>query len=54
MNSLGWLGGGMAPILVAAALHRHATLSACISATAAIYLLLGVGGLLLVKQKMQT
>ena len=49
MNSLGWLGGGMAPVLVAAALHRHATLSACISATAAVYLLLGLAALLLTR-----
>ena len=47
MNSLGWLGGGMAPIAVAFALHHHTTLSACISATAAIYLLLGLAALLL-------
>jgi len=39
MNSLGWLGGGMAPVLVAAAM-RHATLGECLSATAAIYLVL--------------
>jgi MFS family permease len=44
MNSLGWLGGGMAPILVAAALHET-SLSVCISATAAIYLVLGLGAL---------
>jgi MFS family permease len=44
MNSLGWLGGGMAPILVAAALHRT-SLSVCVSATAGIYLALGLGAL---------
>jgi MFS family permease len=44
MNSLGWLGGGMAPILVAAALHET-SLSVCVSATAGIYLALGLGAL---------
>jgi MFS family permease len=44
MNSLGWLGGGMAPILVAAAM-RGTSLSVCISATAAIYLALGLAAL---------
>ena len=44
MNSLGWLGGGMAPILVAAAL-RSTSLSVCVSATAGIYLALGLGAL---------
>jgi MFS family permease len=44
MNSLGWLGGGMAPILVAAAL-QSTSLSVCVSATAGIYLALGVGAL---------
>jgi hypothetical protein len=42
MNSLGWIGGGMAPVMVAAAL-RVTTLSVCVSATAAIYLALGLG-----------
>jgi MFS family permease len=42
MNSLGWLGGGMAPILVAAALSKT-SLSVCVSATAGIYLVLGLG-----------
>jgi len=46
MNSLGWLGGGMAPVLVAAMLRR-ATLGQCLSATAAIYLVLGFGALVL-------
>ena len=49
MNSLGWLGGGMAPILVAAAM-RGTTLSVCLSATAGIYLILGLGALLIKKQ----
>jgi MFS family permease len=37
LNSLGWLGGGFAPILVAAASHRFG-MNACLSATSAIYL----------------
>lgn len=49
MNSLGWLGGGTAPVLVAAALHRT-SLSACISATAGVYLILGVGALVIGRQ----
>jgi MFS family permease len=39
LNSLGWLGGGIAPIAIAAA-SSHYGMSACISATAAIYLAL--------------
>jgi MFS family permease len=42
MNSLGWIGGGMAPVIVAAAL-QVTSLSVCVSATAAIYLALGLG-----------
>lgn len=41
MNSLGWLGGGVAPVAVAMASTRFG-MSACISATAAIYLALGI------------
>ena len=41
LNSLGWLGGGFAPVLIAVAASRFG-LSACISATAAIYLAIGV------------
>lgn len=41
MNSLGWLGGGTAPIAIAIASQRYG-MSACISATSAIYLSLGV------------
>ncbi len=41
MNSLGWLGGGFAPVLIAAAAQRFG-LSACISATSVIYLCLSV------------
>jgi MFS family permease len=49
MNSLGWLGGGMAPILVAAAL-RGTTLSVCISATAGIYLVLGLAAIAMARK----
>jgi MFS family permease len=41
LNSLGWLGGGFAPIIIAAAAQTYG-LSACISATAAIYLVIGL------------
>ena len=41
MNSLGWLGGGFAPILIAAA-ATHFGLSACLSATSLIYLALAI------------
>ncbi len=41
LNSLGWLGAGAAPILIAIAAARFG-LSACLSATAAIYLAIGV------------
>jgi MFS family permease len=37
LNSLGWLGGGFAPVLVAAASARFG-MSACLSATSAVYL----------------
>ena len=40
INSLGWLGGGFAPIAIAVAASRYG-MSACISATAAIYLFIG-------------
>jgi MFS family permease len=49
MNSLGWLGGGMAPIAVATAM-RSTSLGVCLSATAGIYLILGLGALLLRKR----
>lgn len=49
MNSLGWLGGGMAPVLVAAAMQRT-SLSVCVSATAGVYLVLGVGALGLMRR----
>lgn len=41
LNSLGWLGGGFAPIAIAVAASRYG-LSACISATASVYLLIGL------------
>jgi MFS family permease len=41
LNSLGWLGGGFAPIVIAVAAQRYG-LSACISATAGIYLFIGL------------
>lgn len=37
LNSLGWLGAGFAPVLVAAA-SQHIGMSACLSATSVIYL----------------
>jgi MFS family permease len=41
MNSLGWIGGGIAPVAIAAASERFG-MSACISASSAIYLLIAV------------
>ena len=41
MNSFGWIGGGAAPVAIALASARYG-MSACISATAAIYLFFGV------------
>jgi MFS family permease len=41
LNSLGWLGGGFAPIAVALGTSRYG-MSACISATAGIYVLIGL------------
>lgn len=41
MNSLGWIGGGIAPVAIAAASERFG-MSACISANSAIYLLIAV------------
>jgi MFS family permease len=41
LNSLGWLGGGVAPIAIAIAAN-HYGMSACISATAAIYFFIGL------------
>jgi MFS family permease len=53
MNSLGWLGGGFAPILIATA-ARHFGLSACLSATSLIYLGLAVVLLVLVRNLRRT
>lgn len=41
LNSMGWLGGGFAPVIIALAAARYG-MSLCISATAAIYLLIGL------------
>jgi sugar phosphate permease len=41
LNSLGWLGGGFAPIAIAVAAQRYG-MSASISATAGIYLFIGL------------
>jgi hypothetical protein len=38
MNSIGWIGGGIAPVAIAAASERYG-MSACISATSLIYAL---------------
>ena len=38
MNSLGWIGGGVAPVAIAAASERFG-MSACISANSVIYLM---------------
>lgn len=40
-NSVGWLGGGMAPVIIALGSARFG-MSACISATAGIYLVIGL------------
>ncbi len=41
MNSIGWLGGGIAPVAIAAASERYG-MSACISASSIIYLFIGL------------
>ena len=41
MNSIGWLGGGIAPVAIAAASARYG-MSACISATSALYFVVGL------------
>jgi hypothetical protein len=43
MNAIGWLGGGTAPVAMAALSQRWG-MSACLSATSAVYLF--VGGLM--------
>jgi MFS family permease len=40
MNSIGWLGGGIAPVAIAA-MSAHYGMSACLSATSLVYLLFG-------------
>src|SRR5262249_4131939 len=41
MNSIGWLGGGIAPVAIAAASERYG-MSACISANSLLYLGFGL------------
>jgi len=41
MNAIGWVGGGMAPVAIAAASQRYG-MSACLSATSLVYLLVGL------------
>jgi MFS family permease len=41
MNSVGWIGGGVAPVAIAAASERFG-MSACISANSVIYLLVAI------------
>ena len=41
MNAVAWMGGGMAPVIIAAA-SQHYGMSVCLSATSIIYLLSGV------------
>jgi hypothetical protein len=41
LNSLGWLGGGFAPVLIALAAAKYG-LGPCISATAVIYLAIAI------------
>jgi predicted MFS family arabinose efflux permease len=48
-NSLGWLGGGLAPVIIAVGSARFG-MSACISATAGIYLVIGIVTLLVARQ----
>ncbi len=40
MNAVGWLGGGVAPVAIAAASARYG-MAACLSATSAVYLVCG-------------
>lgn len=53
MNSLGWLGGGTAPIAIAA-LAQHSSLSTSVSATAVIYLLCGTVLMLAARSAMRS
>lgn len=41
MNSIGWLGGGIAPVAIAAASERYG-MGACISANSVLYLIVGL------------
>jgi MFS family permease len=41
MNAIGWLGGGIAPVAIAAASERYG-MSACISTNSVIYLMFGL------------
>jgi hypothetical protein len=41
MNSIGWLGGGIAPVAIAAASERYG-MSASISANSIVYLFFGL------------
>ena len=41
MNSIGWLGGGVAPVAIAAASGRYG-MSACLSANSTLYLAFGL------------
>jgi MFS family permease len=41
MNSIGWLGGGTAPVVIAAPSGRYG-MSACLSASSMLYLLFGL------------
>lgn len=50
MNSLGWLGGGFAPVVVASASARYG-MSACLSATSLVYL--ACAGLLVCAWRLQ-
>jgi len=47
-NSLGWLGGGLAPVVIALGSAKFG-MSACISATAGIYLIIGIATLLVAR-----
>jgi len=49
MNSLGWLGGGVAPIAIAAG-AQHFGMGRCLSATSVIYLVLAIGTLQIGRQ----
>ena len=40
MNAIGWFGGGLAPVAIAAASQRYG-MSACLSANSLVYLLVG-------------